>query len=401
MFRLVGYTVAAVALAALIVIAGAPPAAIAAPPTKADCGSFTDVFERVKCRHDAVADQMEYTADTAFAPGTGLHGRAEPGRIKHLVNARARGQRAKGQTTTAVLKKLAKAEVRGNRKAGHLVPLSGFDDTDGDGICDFEQGDNSAQCAAIELDEFGELQACNPEKKNKGKGKPGSGKFEGLECDLFFDPENAADTAEAADMEQAAQEMEEAFGAVEDDLIEMNGHLDAVNASLSAGPASLRAAAAGGCVIPNFGSAANDAAIALRALTVGSRWVASITAKAAGQTIVLFGAGGNVLGSVSFLDAAAAAIEVSYIIADEIAIDQSNQVQAATAACVADVARQVGDLATQVAALQVAMTVQHGEIQTNDNANTAALQARLNEVEAELARLLTTPQGRREDFPSP
>lgn len=397
---------------AVIVIAGAPPAAMAAPPAKADCGSFTDAFERVKCRHDAVADQMGYTADTAFGHNTVMRGQAGLGRIKHIDNSQARGQRGKRQNSMGVFKKLAKAEVRGNRRAGHLVPLDDIaDDAEGDGICDFEQNNQNALCAAVELDDFGELQACNPNKKNKGKGKPGSDKFSGLECDLSFDPDNAADPTEAADMEQAAQEMEDTFGAVEDDLIEMNGHLDAINADTHAGSALLRSAAAGSCDIPSFGGAANAAAISLRALAVGGRWAASVAGKAGGQTFVVLGAGGNVLGTIAFLDIAAGLVEMSYIVADEIAINQRSQVQAATNDCVAEVVEEVGNLAEQVSALSGLMVAQHvttrdnananaAAIKANDNANTAALQARLDAAEAALSQLLNTPQGQRDSFPS-
>ncbi len=409
-----GFAIAAALAVATIVIAGAPPAATAAPPAKADCSSFADVFDRVKCRHDAVADQMAYTADEAFADGTVMRGRAGPERAKHIGNARARGQQSKGRTTKAALKRQAKAEARGNRKAGHLVPLTAFDDVNDDGICDYEQGDTNAQCAAVELDQFGELQACNPEKKNKGKGKGnprGSGKFDGLECDLAFDPDNAVNTDEAADMEQAAEQMEEAFDAVEDDMIEMNGHLDAINAETPVGFSSLRAAAANGCDIPVFGPAATTAARVLRISAVTVRGVASVQDSVFSQTVVAFGAGGNLRSSASFFDYAAAVVEVAYVIADEIATDQSNQVQAATSACVADVATQVGEVADQLAALQALMAAQHVQIQANDNANTAAtqandnantaaLQARLNEVEAELSRILNTPHGQRESFPA-
>ncbi len=404
------YAIAAALAVALMTVAGAPPAATAAPPAKADCAVFTDVFDRVKCRHDAVADQLAYTANEAFAPGTVMRDRAGPGRAKHVGNARARGQRAKGQTGKAALKRLAKADVRGNRKAGHLVPLTAFDDVNDDGICDFEQGDASAQCAAVELDEFGDLQACNPEKKNKGKGRPGSGKFSGLECDLAFDPENAANATEAADMDQAGQEMEEAFGAMEDDLIEMNEHLDNVNADTPVALAAFAAAADDDCVIPNFGTAAINAARVLRGLTAAANGTAAIVRSNTTQTFVVFGNGGNLRSSASVFDYAALVVELAYIVADEIAQDQTRQVQAATAACVTSVGQQVGAVADQIAALQALMTGQHAQVQANDNANaaatqandnanTAALQARLAEVEAELSRILNTPHGQREVFP--
>lgn len=400
------FSLAAALAVAVIVIAGAPPAAIALPPDKVDCSMFTDAFERVKCRHDAVADQMAHTADMVFAPGTVLHGRAGPGRVKHIGNARVRGQRAKGQLTMGALKKLAKAEVRGNRKAGHLVPFDEFaDDTNGDGICDFEQGDDMAQCAAVELDAMGDLQACNPGKKNKGKGKPGPGKFAGgLECDLSFDPENADNPEEAFDMDQAAQGMEETFSAVEDDFIEMNGLLEDINMD---GSASLRAAATDECNIPVFSNAAKIAALAGRLVAAIAQGAASVQDSVFSQTVVVFGAGGNLRSSASVMDYAAAVLKVAYIIADEIVIDQKSQVQTATNACIAstveqvgDLATQVGNLATQVGELRAQMLTQHGMTRTNDNTNTEALRVRLGEVEDELSRLLNTPHGQRNGFPS-
>ena len=99
--------------------------------------------------------------------------------LERIENARHNANFAMQNNTAKAFKKLAKAGVQGRREAGHLVPI-GYEDDDmsgfnNDGICDYEQGDNTANCAAIELDESGELQRCNPEKKNKGKGKDGNG----------------------------------------------------------------------------------------------------------------------------------------------------------------------------------------------------------------------------------
>jgi len=391
--------VAALSLAFAVgaVIAGTPSTATAAPPKKdcSDTTEFPDAYSRVKCRHDAVADQLAYTADEVFVPGTELHGRVKPSRLAHIGDSGQRGKRAKDKRTPADFKKMAKSEVRGNRKGGHLVPLTDFDDITppgGDGICDYEQGDTNAQCAAIELDGNGDLQACNPKKKNKGKGKGGSDKFAGLECDLAFDPEEAANADEEMEMEMAAEQLEATFGAVEDDLVEMNEHLDNVNAALPAFAGFLRATQADPCNPPQPTPGLSEAAAALRGLVAAGQGASAIADSASGQTVVVLGSGGNGRAFATIANAAAMVIELAYITLDEIVGAETSALQAATMACVAQVAGQV-------AALQALMIQQHLEIMANDDENTAAIQTRLNEVEAELSRLLNTPSGRRDDFP--
>jgi hypothetical protein len=396
--RRLAFAALVLAFAIGAVIAGAPSALMAAPPKK-DCSDNTeypDAFARVKCRHDAVSDQLAYTADEAFAPGTELHGRVKPSRLAHIGDSGQRGKRAKDKRTPADFKKMAKSEVRGNRKGGHLVPLTDFDDVippGGDGICDYEQEDPSnAQCAAIELDEFGDPQACNPKKKNKGKGKPGSDKFAGLECDLAFDPEEAESADEELEMEQAAEQLEATFGAVEDDLVEMNEHLDNVNATLPAFAGFAQAAAADPCSPPQPTPGLSEAAAALRGLVAAAQGASAIADSASGQTVVVLGSGGNGRAFATIANAASMVLELAYITLDEIVSAETSALQAATMACVVQVAGQV-------AALQALMMQQHGEIMANDDANTAAIQTRLNEVEAELSRLLNTPQGQRDNFP--
>jgi hypothetical protein len=369
---------------------GAPSVGFAAPGKK-DC-SQGDAFERLKCRHDAVADQLEYTSDTIFADDTKLSQRTKPTRIKHIKNSRAKAQRAKVKNTREKFRKLAKDEARGNKKAGHLVPLGSADDLDGDGICDYEQGDMNAKCAAVELDDFGELQECNPEKKNKGKGKPGQGKFDGLECDLLFDPDEASTVSEEIDMDEAALQMEDTYSAVEDDFIEMNTHLDTLNQNLPADSGPVLAAAANGCVLPELTPGLAEAAAVLRGLTAAGWGAASIMDSATGQTVVVFGSGGNGRAAAVIVDSAALAVELAYITVDEILSAESSSLQDATAQCILKVA---GD----IAALQALMIQQHGEIIANDDANTAMLQDQIETVRAQVVRLLNTPQGQRDEFP--
>jgi len=368
---------------------GVPSVGFAAPEKK-DC-SGADAFERLKCRHDAVADQLEYTSDAIFADDTKLSKRTKPTRIKHIRNSRAKAQRAKVKNTKEKFRKLAKDEARGNKKAGYLVPLSSLDDIDDDGICDYEQGNTNAKCAAVELDEFGELQECNPEKKNKGKGNPGQGKFDGLECDLLFDPDEASTDLEQDDMEEAAEQMEETYSAVEDDFIEMNTHLEILNQNLPDGSARVMAAE-NGCVLPDLTEGLAEAAAVLRGLTAAGWGAASIMDSATGQTVVVFGTGGNGRAAAVIIDSAALAVELAYITVDEILSAESSALQDATAQCILSVA---GD----IAALQALMIQQHGDIMANDDANTARLSQQVEEVRAEVVHLMNTPLGRRDDFP--
>ncbi len=380
--------VVVIGVAGLLTI-GVPSVGFAAPGKK-DCSSG-DAFERLKCRHDAVADQLEYTSDSIFADNTKLSNRTKPTRIKHIRNSRAKAQRAKVKNTKEKFRKLAKDEARGNKKAGYLVPLSDLDDLDDDGICDYEQGNANAKCAAVELDEFGELQECNPEKKNKGNGKPGQGKFDGLECDLLFDPDEASTDLEQDDMEEAADQMEETYSAVEDDFIEMNTHLEILNQNLPDESVRVKTAE-NGCVLPDLTEGLAEAAAVLRGLTAAGWGAASIMDSATGQTVVVFGTGGNGRAAAVIVDSAALAVELAYITVDEILSAESSALQDATAQCILSVA---GD----IAALQALMIQQHRDIMDNDDANTVKLSQQVEEVRAEVVQIMNTPLGRRDDFP--
>ncbi|MDH3911895.1 MAG: hypothetical protein OEU09_11410 [Rhodospirillales bacterium] len=370
-------------------VVGAPSASLAAPLKKTECDDkdlYPTVFDKLKCRHDAVADQLDYTADTAFGENSKLGQRIEPSRLGHIKDSKSKGQRARVKNTKNRFKKLAKDDARANRDAGHLVPLTAADDFDGDGICDYEQGDKSADCAAIEVDEFGDLQKCNPEKKNKGKGK------DGLECDRFYDTQEATTDEEADDMDATALQMDETYSAVEDDFIEMNKHLDTVNANLPEGALPVFAAA-NGCIFPTLTPGLSEAKAALRGLTAAAWGAASIMDSATGQTVVFFGSGGNGRAAAVIVDAAALTAELAYITVEEIANAESAELQAATMNCVIKVA---GD----IAALQAQMALEHANIMANDDKNTATIMTKVEEVRAEVVRLLNTPQGQREEFPA-
>ena len=370
-----------------LVASGVPSAVLAAPPCKKDC-TQRDVYERLACRQAALAEQMEYTSDTVFAEGTKLHQRIKPARLSHIKNAKEKTQRAKNKNTKETFKRQAKAEAQGNKKGGHLVPLDDVeDDQNSDGICDYEQGNENAKCAAIELDESGNLQECNPKKKNKGKGKGGNPKFEGLECDLCYDSEEASTISEEDDMEEGAEQLDATYSTTEDDLIEMNEHLDIVNANLPEGPAAVLTAA-NGCELPELTPGLADAAFALREIHAAVFGAARIAADFGGQVFVAFGFGGNTRTVAVAFDTIALAANIAYITIDEIHKSESGELQAAIMNCVNQSAGEIEALQTQILELKFMIQQEHDEIIANDNANTATL-----------VDLLNTPQGRRDEFP--
>jgi hypothetical protein len=382
-----------------VLVASAAPSAVLAAPLKKEC-TQSDVYARLECRQAALAEQMEYTSDTVFGEGTKLHQRIKPARLVHIKNAKEKTQRAKMKNTKEAFKRQAKAEAQGNKKGGHLVPLDDvLDDENGDGICDYEQGNENAKCAAIELDESGNLQECNPKKKNKGKGKGGGNpKFEGLECDLFFDSEEASTISEEEDMEEAAEQLDATYSATEDDLVEMNEHLDIVNANLPEGHAAVLTAA-NGCDLPELTPGLADAAFALREVHAAVFGAARIAADFGGQDFVAFGFGGNTRTLAIAFDTIALAANIAYITIDEIHKSESGELQSAIMNCVNQTAGEIAALQTQILQLQVLIQQEHEEIMANDNMNTATIVTNLEEVRAELVDLLNTPMGRRDEFP--
>ena len=357
---------------------GAVSAVLAAAPSKKEC-TQGDVYERLTCRQAALAEQMEYTSDTVFAEGTKLHQRIKPARLAHIKNSKEKAQRAKRKNTKEAFKRQAKAEAQ-NKKGGHLVPLDDvLDDENKDGICDYEQGDEDANCAPIEieLDENGDPIPCNPKKKNKGKGKGGGNpKFEGLECDRFFDSEEASTISEEEDMEEAAEQLEATYSATEDDLIEMNEHLTIVNENLPEGPAAVKTAA-NGCELPELTPGLAEAVSALRGVHAGLFGGARIATAWFGQDVIAFGFGGNARGAAATFDIAALAANIAYITLDEIHKSESGELQSAVMNCVNQTAGDIALLRDQISDLQDLIQQEHEYI----------------------IDLLKTPQGRRDEFP--
>jgi hypothetical protein len=381
--RLLAITVLALTLSAEI---------FAGPPAPANCDD-PDVFARLTCRQAAIAEQAKYTADTAFAEGTVLRMRTDPNRMAYIEGAKAQTRWAKDHNDAASFKRQVKASAKGNAPAGHLIPLDEYSDLNppgGDGICDYEQGDPEALCAAIELDADGFLQACNPEKKNKGKGgKSGNSKFDGLECDRFFADEVALSVPEV----EAAEQLEASYTAVESNLNEMNGYLDDVNDNVPSEQEAILLFESDeeGCFVPQLTPGLDEWAFGLREVHAVLEGAGNIKADLTGQTVVLFGNGGNVRSGAAIFHSIAMLANIAYIAVDEVNKMESEQQQNAIMDCVNQSAGEVAAVQTEILELRnqldlavVALQEAHQAIQDNDDLNTA-----------ELIRLLHTPEGMR------
>ncbi|MCK4950707.1 MAG: hypothetical protein KAS48_02735 [Gammaproteobacteria bacterium] len=371
----------------------------AVPPGKANCSG--DVYERLKCRSDAISGQLTYTDDMAFAEGTRLSNQITDERRAHISNARIKAENGKSRTNKAKFKKYARNESRSHKdEIGHFMPLSSADDMDANGICDFEEGNEDAECLAVELDEDGATQACNPYKRNKGKS-------EGLECDVFYDSEDEAD------VDLVAEEMEANFIAVESDLMQMNEQLDIANATeenISSASSDISVAASetsadGGCEIPDASPGLSEAVAALRTIAATVKGAGTIYDAASDQVFVVLGSGGNIASSATAFHYASLAAEIAYIVTDEVYQAEISALQAATTECVvksadaiAETGEKIDDVIELLNALQAQILASKIEIKENDDANTSNIQTDIENTRSELSDLLNTPQGKREWF---
>jgi hypothetical protein len=146
------------------------------------------------------------------------------------------------------------------------------------------------------------------------------------------------------------------------------------------------------CNIPETTPGLDLATGILRQVSVTARGLAGIAGAGCDQTAVALGFGGN--GSVVCMvfETAASILEIAYTTTDEILIAESGAVQSATLECLQ---RMQGDVSTGFTTLYN----QHADIKTNDNNNTTKIMNQIEQVRAELVRLLNTPQGQREAFP--
>lgn len=377
---------------AMLLALGASSSLVAAPPNKKSCGD-TDVYNRLECRQQGIADQLVHTSDTIFADGTPLHGRMKPARLAHIKNGANKAERAAFKNDRKMFKKLAKEESKGNKgqELGHLVPFDDDADDGGngaiadDGICDYEQGDLNAKCAAIEVLPDGGLKVCNPNKKNKGNGKPGGNdKFAGLECDRFVEDDDEED------MEDVALNLEDTYKATEANLYDMNVHLETVNEVLGEPAVRLNGDTEEGCDIPETNTDLANSVIALREIHAALEGASAVAHNGCQQVAVALGFGGN--GSVvcTSFDVAALVANIAYIGVDEAQKAESGQVQAAIMQCSAKTADAVAELLAEVAALKVLMRQEHNDIMVNDDENTT-----------EIIGVLNTPHGQRDKHPDP
>ena len=357
-----------------------------AVPGKGICDQ-TDTYDKLKCKHDNVATQVEFMANEIFKAGTPLGDQLTPGQRKQLKSVEMKSARAKHKSEANDFKKLAKRELKANKKNCYFIPLTVDDDYEGDGICDYEQGDKNASCAAIELDAEGNLQPCNPEKKNKGKGN------EGLECDQNCYTDEASTYEEADEMLEEAAPMGQAYDALETDLYDVNEKLENLNSSPSALLSyNSVSEASNSCETPSTTPGLDIAAGILRQVSVTARGLAGISGTGCDQTAVALGFGGN--GSVVCLvfETAASVLEVAYVTTDEILKTEMSALQSSTLECLQQTA---GEIDTGFMNLYA----QHNNIILNDNDNRDAIITKIEEVRLELINLLSTPLGQRAIFP--
>jgi len=371
-----------------MISAGAASVCSAAPPPKGSCDDQPDSYAKLKCKHDNVANQIEYMTNTVFAEGTLLGNKLTEGQKGQLKSMNLKSKRARAKSSSDDFKKLAKSEAKSNKNSCRLVPLSAADDN---GICEVEKGE---KCAAIELDASGNLQECNPAKKNKGKGSTGgSGRTGGLECDQICDPIEALTSDEETAMQEEAAPMDEAYDALETELYNINGDLENLNANSSSLLLSQSVlVSSSSCNIPETTPGLDLATGILRQVSVTAVGLARIAGTGCEQTAVALGFGGNGSAVCAVFQGAASVLEIAYVTTDQILKTESGAVQSATLTCLQKVQ---GDISTGFTTLYN----QHADIKANDNNNTAKIMNQIEQVRAELVRLLNTPQGQREAFP--
>ncbi|WP_224982880.1 hypothetical protein [Geomonas agri] len=371
-------------------------AAWASPPATASCDQ-TDIYDRLKCKHDGVANQIEFMTGL-FQEGSLLGDKLTAGQREHLKGVKMNTGRSKIKNGASEFKKLAKTGAKSNKNACYRVPLSAQDDQNNDGVCDYDQGTLSAKCAAIDLDSNGNKQACNPLKKNKGKGQ------DGLECDQICNADDGVTDAERQDMQAEAEPMEQAYGALEGELHKVNGDLEELNAVAPQALFSMSAqTVSAGCDTPVSTPGLDIASGVMRQVSVTARGLAGMAGASCKQTAVALGFGGN--GAIVCLafETAASVLEIAYTTVDEILKSEQGALQTSTLSCLQHTA---GSIDSGFATLYT----QHADIQRNDNnnatsiknnsdANTAALMERINQLRNELVTILNTPQGQRAQFP--
>lgn len=371
----------------LLLCMGAASLAWSAPPAKGTCDQ-ADAYEKLKCKHDNAAKQIEFMTGL-FNEGTLLGDQITEGQRGQMKAVKAKSERSRNKSAANDFKKLAKSEAKSNKNACFRVPFAAQDDVNpADGYCDYDQGNQNAKCAAIDLDANGNKLVCNPQKKNKGKGQ------DGLECDQICSDNEALTSTESQEMLAEAQPMDQAYGALETELYQVNGDLETLNSSGSTLLVSQSVSASpDSCETPASTPGLDIAAGILRQVSVTARGLAGMSSTGCEQTAVALGFGGN--GSVVCLifETAASILEIAYTTVDEILKAEESTLQSSTLACLQQTA---GGIDAGFANLYN----QHTGIKNNDNANTARILTKIDQVRSELVRLLTTPQGRRDQFPS-
>ncbi|WP_136513809.1 hypothetical protein [Geomonas edaphica] len=380
-----------------VLLIGLNAVAWASPPAAASCDQ-ADVYEKLKCKHDGVASQIEFMTGL-FQEGTLLGDKLTTGQRGQMKGMKMKTDRSKNKNGASDFKKLAKSEAKSNKGVCYRVPLTAQDDLiNNDGICDYDQGNSNAKCAAIDLDGNNNKQACNPLKKNKGKGQ------DGLECDQICNADEAVTDAERLEMEAEAAPMDQAYGSLEGELHKVNGDLEELNAASPQALVSLSAQTVpSGCEAPATTPGLDLAAGILRQVSVTARGLAGMSGTGCEQTAVALGFGGN--GSVVCLvfETAASILEIAYTTVDEILKSEESALQSSTLSCLQKTAGSIDSGFTTLYAQHA--DIKHNDdnnallIKNNNNANTAALMERINQLRNELVTILSTPQGQRTQFP--
>ena len=361
-----------------LVASGTFSAVFAAPPPKEQCTG--DVYERLECKQKGLVGQLEYMVeDNLTTRAIGLELSATKKKV--LRSEKTKAQVIKGHVTKDNFKKTVKSIRKNNKKSCYLVPLN-YSADDGypkgiadDGICDWEQGDKTAECAAEEDRELD----CDPKLKRPHPNR--------RVCAQICETE-AAETDMDEEEQELAQELEESYDAMEDSLIETNEVLEEVNTILENEAVKVRVAINDPCAnIAELPEGLEESVSYLRGAAAATADIHDGVAAYTRQTIVAvavaFGFGGGGGGNSSAAGVVTAVIkgvaEMAYVIVDEIVSNRQAEIQKNTFACLQK-------------AVQDISTVQ---------GKTDAIAEQIELLREEVVRLLCTPQGRRPEFPNP
>jgi hypothetical protein len=377
-----------------LVASGTFSAVFAAPPPKEQCTG--DVYERLECKQKGLVKQLEYMVDDNLTSDRPIGEALSASKKKALRSAKTKAQVIKGHVTKDNFKKTVKSIRKNNKKSCYLVPLNDSAD-DGypkgiadDGICDWEQGDKTAECAAEEDRELD----CDPKLKRPHPNR--------RVCAQICETE-AAETDMDEEEQELAQELEESYDAMEDSLIETNEVLEEVNTILENEAVKVRVAINDPCAnIAELPEGLEESVSYLRGAAAATADIHDGVAAYTRQTIVAvavaFGFGGGGGGNSSAAGVVTAVIkgvaEMAYVVVDEIVSNRQAEIQKNTFACLQEAVQDIAAVEGKVDANAMMLL---NEIM----AARTALSEQIELMREEIVRLLCTPPGRRPEFPNP